>query len=228
MTASDSIILNLPIHHPVKNFSQNRGLYLPWNLKRSYWAQKQRSVHIHATRWRNPQSPWSWDDHWQVHLHHIHRRFCRTYQPWNYSNLHLHNNPGTNFQEHPYYGENRRVFLLYHDVDKALRNQLVSATPITFLQELQDYILGISQVKFFQMLKHLRETYGKTTQVNINHNENTSAASTVNIMFQGCVGKVYGFKSSDMVLTSIYCGSAHDVVLNPTLNFFFYHHSLCL
>ena len=86
-------------------------------------------------------------------------------------------------------------------MEKALRNQLVSATPITFLQELQDYILGISQVKFFQMLTHLLVTYGKTTQVNLDHNENTSAASTVNKMFQGCVGKVYGFKRSDAVGT---------------------------
>ena len=58
--------------------------------------------------------------------------------------------------------------------------------------------------------------------------QDTSVCFTINKIIQGCVGKVYGFKSSDMVLTSIYCGSAHDVVLNPTLNFFFYHHSLCL
>ena len=37
-------------------------------------------------------------------------------------------------------------------------------------------------------------------------------------MSQDYVGKVDGFKISDAVGTSIYCGYADDMFLNPTIN----------
>ena len=39
-------------------------------------------------------------------------------------------------------------------------------------------------------------------------------------MLQGCIVKVSGFKSSDVVGTSIFRGSADDMVLNPILDVF--------
>ena len=90
--------------------------------------------------------------------------------------------------------DNHRYFQLYHDVDKALCNKLTASTPITFLQELQDQILGLRQVTFLQMLTHLRETYCKITQSELNQNENTSVAFTIINILQGCVGKIDVFK----------------------------------
>ena len=37
-------------------------------------------------------------------------------------------------------------------------------------------------------------------------------------MLQGCVGKVGGFKMSDVVGILIFRGSADDMVLNPTVD----------
>ena len=53
--------------------------------------------------------------------------------------------------------------------------------------------------------------------------KDTSFSSTINKMLQFCVGKVGGFKSSDTVGTSIRRGSADDMVLNTTLDFFRHH-----
>ena len=50
--------------------------------------------------------------------------------------------------------------------------------------------------------------------------KNTSVSFSINKMFQGCVVMVDVFKSSDAVGTSISCGSADDMVLDPTLDFF--------
>ena len=46
----------------------------------------------------------------------------------------------------------------------------------------------------------------------------TSVAFSTNKMLQGCVGMVGGFKRCDAVGTSICCGYADDMVLNPTLD----------
>ena len=46
----------------------------------------------------------------------------------------------------------------------------------------------------------------------------TSVAFTINKMLQGYVGEVDGFKRSDVVGMSICCGSADNMVMNPTLD----------
>ena len=68
------------------------------------------------------------------------------------------------------------------------------------------------------MLTHLRETYGKITQSELNHNDNTSVAFTIINILQGCVGKIDVFKSIYTVGTSICCGSADDMILNPIVD----------
>ena len=46
----------------------------------------------------------------------------------------------------------------------------------------------------------------------------TSVDFAINKILQGCVGKVYGFKISDMVGTSIRHGYADDIVMNSTID----------
>ena len=48
----------------------------------------------------------------------------------------------------------------------------------------------------------------------------TSVAFTINKMVQVFFGKLDGFKCIDVVGTSIRCGSADDMVLNPTIDIF--------
>ena len=69
------------------------------------------------------------------------------------------------------HGKNCRALQLYHDVDKSLRNQLITSTPIIFLQELQDPILGIGQVNFLHMLMQKKQNLRQVTQSEIDHND---------------------------------------------------------
>ena len=62
------------------------------------------------------------------------------------------------------HGENLRDFQLYHDADKALKNQFIEVTLSTSPQELKDPILGLGQVTCLKILTHLRKTYDKITQ----------------------------------------------------------------
>ena len=48
--------------------------------------------------------------------------------------------------------------------------------------------------------------------------KDTSVAFSINKILQGCVGMVDRFKRSNAVGTSIFRGSADDMVLNPTLD----------
>jgi hypothetical protein len=54
-------------------------------------------------------------------------------------------------------------FQLYHNIDKALRNQLITATPAVFLQAIKDPTLGFGQRTCLDLLSHLRSTYGEIT-----------------------------------------------------------------
>jgi hypothetical protein len=61
-------------------------------------------------------------------------------------------------------------FQLYHNVDKALRNQLITATPAVFLQARKDPILGFGQRTCLDLLSHLRSTYGEITPEELDQN----------------------------------------------------------
>ena len=68
------------------------------------------------------------------------------------------------------------------------------------------------------MLNYLRENYCKITQSEISHNKNTILSFIINKVLQDCVVTVEGFKMSDAVGTSICCGSADTLFLNPTVD----------
>jgi hypothetical protein len=64
----------------------------------------------------------------------------------------------------------KREFRQYHDVDKALRKQLIEATPATYLQDLRDPNLGYANTTCLQLITHLRETYGAIEQEELDSN----------------------------------------------------------
>jgi hypothetical protein len=69
------------------------------------------------------------------------------------------------------------TFQLYHNVDKALRNQLIKATPEVFIQATKDPILGFGRCTCLTILTHLRTTYGEITPDELDRNlERMSAA----------------------------------------------------
>jgi hypothetical protein len=65
----------------------------------------------------------------------------------------------------------KKDFKLYHDVDKALRNQLIAATPDTYLQELRDPYLGYANISCLELITHLRDTYGVISQEDLDANQ---------------------------------------------------------
>lgn len=58
------------------------------------------------------------------------------------------------------YEEDQRAFQLYHNVDKALRKQLIKATPPVYIEALNDPEYGFGSVTCLEMLQHLWITYG--------------------------------------------------------------------
>jgi hypothetical protein len=64
----------------------------------------------------------------------------------------------------------KREFRQYHDVDKALRKQLIEATPATYLQDLRDPNLGYANTTCLQLITHLRDTYGAIEQEELDSN----------------------------------------------------------
>jgi hypothetical protein len=69
------------------------------------------------------------------------------------------------------------TFQLYHNVDKALRNQLIKATPEVFIQATKDPILGFGRCTCLTILTHLRTAYGEITPDELDRNlERMSAA----------------------------------------------------
>jgi hypothetical protein len=68
-------------------------------------------------------------------------------------------------------------FRVYHTVDQALRNQLIEATPPTYLQTVKDPLLGFGQVSTLDILTHLRATYGTITPEELDKNNERMAAA---------------------------------------------------
>ena len=63
------------------------------------------------------------------------------------------------------------TFRTYHDMDKALRNQLIAATPECYIEALSSPTLGFAGVTCLQLLTHLWATYGQITQAELDENE---------------------------------------------------------
>eukprot|EP00978_Attheya_sp_CCMP212_P008993 scaffold21179_cov47-Attheya_sp.AAC.4 len=71
----------------------------------------------------------------------------------------------------------KKDFRIYHDVNKALRNQLIAATPDTYLQELRDPDLGYANTSCLEIITHLRDTYGEIAQEDLNANQQRMTAT---------------------------------------------------
>lgn len=57
--------------------------------------------------------------------------------------------------------EDHKAFKLYHDVDKALRNLLIAATPAVYIETLEDPDYGFGGVTCLTMIQHLWTNYGR-------------------------------------------------------------------
>jgi hypothetical protein len=68
-------------------------------------------------------------------------------------------------------------FQLYYNVDKALRNQLLAATPEAFIQTIKDPYLGFGQRSCLDVIIHLRTTYGEITPNELDKNAERMAAA---------------------------------------------------
>jgi hypothetical protein len=62
------------------------------------------------------------------------------------------------------------TFRTYYETDKALRNQLILATPPAYVRSLYDDTLGFGNVTCLQLLLHLWHNYGRITQAELDAN----------------------------------------------------------
>jgi hypothetical protein len=69
------------------------------------------------------------------------------------------------------HAEERRVWLEYVNVGKALRQQLLSAVDDLYVRSLRDRITGYANVSVWQMLSHLLTTYGRVTPHDLQLND---------------------------------------------------------
>ena len=69
--------------------------------------------------------------------------------------------------------ENQKTFRQYHDIDKALRNQLIEAVPAVYITTLSHPQMGFGKVTCLQILTHLKTTYGKITDAELEANTAT-------------------------------------------------------
>jgi hypothetical protein len=69
------------------------------------------------------------------------------------------------------HSEERRVWLEYISVGKALRQQLLSAVDDIYVRSLRDRITGFANVSVWQMLTHLLTTYGRVTPNDLQLND---------------------------------------------------------
>jgi hypothetical protein len=71
------------------------------------------------------------------------------------------------------YSETQRLFKLYDNVDKALRNQLIKTTPLMYLEAIADPTTGFGNTGALQLLSNLKDRYGtidnKALDDNLDH-----------------------------------------------------------
>jgi hypothetical protein len=66
--------------------------------------------------------------------------------------------------------EARREFMLYTNVDKALRTQLQAAVPKVYISAIIDPLIGIGNTTCLTLLTHLHDTYGTITEAELDRN----------------------------------------------------------
>jgi hypothetical protein len=65
---------------------------------------------------------------------------------------------------------NQKTYRLYQQTDKSLRNQLITAVPLLYIEDLLDDTIGWGNTTCLQLLDHLWETYGTITAVELEAN----------------------------------------------------------
>ena len=68
------------------------------------------------------------------------------------------------------YQKELNTYLLYHSTSKYLVKLIVAAIPLLYIEELEDTILKFNNVFPFEILEHLRTTYGKVTVEDLDKN----------------------------------------------------------
>ena len=66
--------------------------------------------------------------------------------------------------------KNRALFRKYTAVDRALKNQIVTAVELVFLSPLVDQITGFVQVYALTMLQHIFSSYGAIDEIYLKEN----------------------------------------------------------
>ena len=67
--------------------------------------------------------------------------------------------------------EQKQVFHTYHEVDQALRNQIIAAVPDVYIWALKHTTTGFGNVTSLQLLSHLWSNYGVITQKELDDNQ---------------------------------------------------------
>ena len=67
--------------------------------------------------------------------------------------------------------ESKRAWREYHDVDKALKQQLLGAVDDVYVRTLRNRLTGYSSTTVWQLLDHLLTTYGRITPTDLSHND---------------------------------------------------------
>eukprot|EP00978_Attheya_sp_CCMP212_P017275 scaffold45987_cov32-Attheya_sp.AAC.2 len=100
--------------------------------------------------------------------------------------------------------ERSRAFKLYHDVDKALRKQLIAATLEVYLQDIRDPVLGYANTTCLAIITtHLRNTYGEISQEDLDANETWMGAAwnppipIEDLFEQLCAGAAFATEGGD-------------------------------
>ena len=117
----------------------------------------------------------------------------------------------------------RKDFKLYHDVDKALRNQLIAATPAVYLQDLRDPNLGFASTTCLELITHLRETYGEISQEDLDANQLRMNAKwhppvPIEVLFEQLrAGAAFALEGGDMLPPASVVRLGYSLILQTGL-----------
>jgi hypothetical protein len=67
--------------------------------------------------------------------------------------------------------EAKQIFKTYHEVDQALRKQILAAVPHVYIRALKHITTGYGNTTSYQLLSHLWTNYGTITQTELDANQ---------------------------------------------------------
>ena len=68
------------------------------------------------------------------------------------------------------YTNNMTDFRTYNNTEAAIKKQILTAVPLTFINQIRDEMLGFANVKVLTILQHLDDTYGTLTTDDLDNN----------------------------------------------------------